>query len=66
MIRNEAMLEPNFDPVPTAVQIGRCGIPAQAGRRDAPGTARLGVKENAVSFYFREGALEATSAMMAV
>jgi len=22
------MLEPDFDPVPTAVQIGRCGYPA--------------------------------------
>ena len=27
--RDETMLEPDFDPVPTAVQIGRCGYPAQ-------------------------------------
>ena len=26
--RDEMMLEPDFDPVPTAVQIGRCGYPA--------------------------------------
>src|SRR6202040_3129667 len=25
---DEVMLEPDFDPVPTAVQIGRCGYPA--------------------------------------
>jgi hypothetical protein len=26
--RDETMLEPDFDPVPTAVQIARCGYPA--------------------------------------
>jgi hypothetical protein len=26
--RDQTMLEPDFDPAPTAVQIGRCGYPA--------------------------------------
>src|SRR5208282_3423161 len=33
--RSETMLEPDFEFVPTAVQIGRCGYPRRAVRRDA-------------------------------
>lgn len=34
VIKAELMLEPNFDPLPTAVQIGRCGYacPCRAPR----------------------------------
>ena len=39
------MLEPDFDPQPTAVQIGHAGIHARAGRRDAPGAARSSFSE---------------------
>jgi hypothetical protein len=37
VIRDETMLEPDFDPLPTAVQIGRCGY---ACPRRAPRCAK--------------------------